>query len=350
MFIASIAVTILVTVLFMHALRPVAISLHLVDRPGGRKEHVGDVPIIGGVSMFLGVSVGLLIYPGLEIEFLYLMAASGLLVFIGIIDDRFAVPASVRLIAQLSAVLIMVYGGNLIMLDIGDPLFIGTIPLGPFSLIATALMFMTVINAFNLIDGLDGLAGSIVAISLLAIAATSDVASSTFLVACVSACAVAGFLMFNFPAGNERKYRAFMGDAGSTFLGLVIVWLTVSICQGPERAISPVTGLWFAALPLFDLLTCFVRRIARGQSPFTSGRDHFHHLLGRNGMSVRQVLGVLVLIHSFYVCVGIGGHLAGISESITFTLWAIAGISQRSVIEAIGLFYTRISRRKGITA
>ena len=276
MFVASLAVTILVTVLFMLALRPVAISLNLVDSPGGRKEHVGDVPIIGGVSMFVGMSVGLLVIPGLEFEYLYLMAAGSLLVFVGLIDDRYGIPASVRLIGQLSAVLIVVYGGKLVMLDIGDPLFIGTIRLGPFSLIVTALIFMTVINAFNLIDGLDGLAGSMAVIAVLAIAATSDAGSSTFSVACICACAVVSYLIFNFPIGGKRTYRAFMGDSGSTFLGLVIVWLTVSVSQGAEREISPVTGLWFAALPLFDLLTCFVRRIARGESPFTSGRDHFH--------------------------------------------------------------------------
>jgi UDP-GlcNAc:undecaprenyl-phosphate GlcNAc-1-phosphate transferase len=348
-FAASLAVTTLITVLFMLALRPLAVSLNLVDRPGGRKEHVGDIPIIGGIAMFLGVSAGLLILPNLGFHYLYLFVASFLLVFIGLLDDRYGVPASVRLIAQLAAVLIMVYGGNLIMRDIGDPLFIGRIHLGPFALVATALMFMTVINAFNLIDGLDGLAGSMAFVALLAIAATSDLGSTVFAVASIGGAAVIGYLIFNFPLGRKRTYRAFMGDSGSTFLGILIVWLTVSICQGPQRTMSPVTGLWFAALPLYDLFTCFVRRIASGKSPLESGRDHFHHSLKRAGMDVRQVLGVLVLLQLIYAGFGIAGHYGGLSESIMFTAWAIVGISQRWVIRFCAGAYQRLSAGRHVS-
>lgn len=343
---ASIAVTTLVTVVFMLALRPMSVGLNLVDRPGGRKEHVGEIPIIGGISMFLGLSAGLLIVPDLGFEYIYLFAASFLLVFVGVIDDKYGVPASVRLIAQLAAVLIMVYGGGLIMNDIGDPLFIGTIQFGPFALVVTALIFMTVINAFNLIDGLDGLAGSMAFVALLAIASTSEFGSTTFAVAGITGAAVVGYLFFNFPLSRERTYRAFMGDSGSTFLGIVIVWLTVSICQGPQRQISPVTGLWFAALPLFDLLTCFVRRIASGKSPFESGRDHFHHTLMLAGMNVRQVLGVLVLIQLIYAGFGLAGHFFDVSESIMFTAWSVAGFSQQRVIRGCAALYQSTNRGK----
>ncbi len=348
MFAAPFSVTLLVTVLLMLALRPMAVGLNLVDRPGGRKKHVGDIPIIGGIAMFLGATAGLLIVPNIEFHYLYLFVASFLLVFIGLIDDRYVVPASVRMIAQLAAVLIMVYGGGLIMRDIGDPLFIGRIQLGPFALVATALIFMTVINAFNLIDGLDGLAGSMAFVAFLAIAATSEIGSTMFAVAGVAGAAVVGYLIFNFPIGRERTYRAFMGDSGSTFLGIIIVWLTVSICQGPQRAISPVTGLWFAALPLFDLFTCFVRRIASGKSPLSSGRDHFHHTLKKAGMDVRQVLGVLVLLQLIYAGFGIGGHLGGLSESIMFTAWAVAGIGQRWVIRSVARAYRHLNRGKPV--
>jgi UDP-GlcNAc:undecaprenyl-phosphate GlcNAc-1-phosphate transferase len=345
-FAASLIVTILVTVLFMLALRPMAVSVRLVDRPGGHKEHVGNVPIIGGIAMFVGVSAGLLILPDLESEYWYLIAASLLLVVVGLLDDRYGVPASVRLIAQLTAVLIMVYGGDLIMRDIGDPLYFGRIRLGPFSLIATALIFMTVINAFNLIDGLDGLAGSMAFVALLSIAATSDPGSTTFAVAGIAGAAVVGYLIFNFPLRMNRAYRAFMGDSGSTFLGIVIVWLTVSVCQGPQRQISPVTGLWFAALPLYDLFTCFVRRIASGKSPLTPGRDHFHHTLLRAGMDGRQVLGVLILIQLIYAGFGMAGHFAGVPESLMFTCWAIAGISQHRVIADCAVIYIRRKQRR----
>ena len=139
-----------------------------------------------------------------------------------------------------------------------------------------------------------------------------------------------------------------MGDSGSTFLGIVIVWLTVSICQGPQREISPVTGLWFTALPLFDLFTAFARRIVSGKSPLTSGRDHFHHMLMQAGMNVRQVLAVLVLIQLIYASFGIAGHYGGVAEPIMFTAWAVAGISQRWVIRSCAKAYRRMSRSSGI--
>jgi UDP-GlcNAc:undecaprenyl-phosphate GlcNAc-1-phosphate transferase len=330
----------------MLALRPLALSIDMVDRPGGHKSHVGDVPIIGGIAMYLGAAIGLILLSGLDPRSYYLLLAGGLLVIIGLLDDKFSLAASVRMVAQLAAVLIMVFGAGLIMRDIGDPLWTGTIRLGFLALPITALMFITVINAFNLVDGVDGLAGSLAIIALLGIAGVAGVGSAAFAIATVFIAAVSGFLVFNFPVGNKRPYRAFMGDSGSTFIGLAIVWLTVSICQGPSRQISPVTGLWFAALPLYDLFTCFCRRIAKGGSPFMSGVDHFHHVLLRSGMTVREVVGTLAMLQLLYVGFAIATHLAGVSDPIVFAAWAVVGIGQFLVIRACATVFGLRHRSK----
>jgi UDP-GlcNAc:undecaprenyl-phosphate GlcNAc-1-phosphate transferase len=233
------------------------------------------------------------------------------------------------------------------MRDIGDPLWIGVIRTGPLALIVTALMYVTVINAFNLVDGIDGLAGSMALVAVAGIAIVAGTESNSMATAAVFMGTIAGYLMFNFPVGNARPYRAFMGDAGSTFIGLSVVWLTVSVCQGPDRQISPVTGLWFAALPLYDLITCFCRRIANGRSPFTSGVDHFHHTLLQAGMTVRQVVATLVSLQILYVGFAILAHYAGVSDSAVFTIWAVAGISQFTLIKG---FATLFRRRTGVTA
>jgi len=331
----------MVTVIFMLAMQPLALSIDLVDRPGGHKNHVGTVPIVGGIAMYLGASVGLLLLPVLEASSYQLLLAGGLLVAVGLLDDRFALPASVRLVAQLAAVLIMVFGAGLLMRDIGDPLWIGDIRLGFLSLPITALMFIAVINAFNLVDGIDGLAGSLAIIALLGIAGVSGLDSPVFALAAVFIAAVAGYLLFNFPIGKVRPYRAFMGDSGSTFIGIVVVWLTVSICQGPTRQISPVTGLWFAALPLYDLFTCFCRRIANGKSPFTSGVDHFHHTLLRAGMTVREVVGTLAFLQLLYVGFAIATHLADVPGPVVFAVWAVVGIGQFLIIRAVAALFGR---------
>jgi UDP-GlcNAc:undecaprenyl-phosphate GlcNAc-1-phosphate transferase len=334
-------IALLVTVLFMLALRPLALSIDMVDRPGGHKSHVGDVPIIGGIAMYIGAAIGLILLSDLDPRSYFLLLAGGMLVFIGLLDDKFSLAASIRIVAQLAAVLIMVFGAGLIMRDIGDPLWMGTIRLGFLALPITALMFITVINAFNLVDGVDGLAGSLAIIALFGITGVADIGSPAFAIAAVFIAVVSGYLVFNFPVGNKRPYRAFMGDSGSTFIGLAIVWLTVSICQGSTRQISPVTGLWFAALPLYDLFTCFCRRIAEGGSPFQSGADHFHHALLRSGMTVREVVGTLAMLQLLYVGFAIATHLVGVSDPIVFTVWAVVGIGQFLVIRGCAAIFRR---------
>jgi UDP-GlcNAc:undecaprenyl-phosphate GlcNAc-1-phosphate transferase len=344
MTIAAILTTTLLTVLLMLAFRPLAQAIGLIDKPGGRKRHVGEVPIIGGVAMYLGVVVGVALLPDVGSSFSLLLGAGGLLILIGVIDDRFGLPATVRLVAQLVAVLIMVFGAGIVMKDIGDPLWIGRIRLGPFSLFVTALIFASVINAYNMADGLDGLAGSMVMVALLAIAIVAGAASPVQGLALVVAGAVAAYLVFNLPIEKNRPVHAFMGDAGSTFLGLCVVWLTVSVCQGPDRVISPVNALWFAAVPVFDLFTCFVRRIVAGRSPFHSGRDHLHHILRDSGMTVPGVVVTLVSLQVAYAIFGIATAAMSVTESLVFTIWAVLGIGQLTLIRAIANLYRRSTK------
>ena len=122
-----------VTAAFMFALRPLASSFGLLDHPGGRKAHVGNVPIIGGLAMFIGVFVGLTLMQGPSAELFSLFVACLLLVVIGGIDDKFSLPRSVRFAAQISAVLIMIYSGGLQLHDAGDPFGTGILSMGRLS-------------------------------------------------------------------------------------------------------------------------------------------------------------------------------------------------------------------------
>jgi len=122
----AIAVALIVTIAFMFALRPLAKRAGLVDRPGGRKLRSGDIPIIGGLAMFVGIFSGLSIL-GLDLNFLLsIFIASLLLVVIGVIDDKYPLPAEARLLKQVAIVLIMVYGADLYLADMGDPFGIGS--------------------------------------------------------------------------------------------------------------------------------------------------------------------------------------------------------------------------------
>ena len=349
--IPALFVAFVVTVAFMLVLHPFAPKIGLVDQPGGRKLHDGNVPVIGGIAMFIGMFVGILVgsyllSPPMS-EILSAVVAAFLLVSIGAIDDNIALPTYTRMLAQVSAVLIMVYGGKLQLTDIGDPFGTGVISMGRFSLIFTMLVSVAVINAYNLIDGVDGLAGSMVLLALLPASIVAGIGHPYGATALIVVASVIGFLLFNFPFKWNRTTLSFMGDAGSTLLGFTIVWIMIGIAQGAgaaqgtESLISPVHCLWFAAIPIFDCFTCFILRIRQKKSPFTPGRDHFHHILNNGGFGTRQVLGILVGLQSLYTIIGLAGYFSGTPDYVMFAAWSVLGISQRQIVRVIVNSYRR---------
>ena len=333
---ASALIAFATTTVLMVALRPLAFTVGLLDAPGGRKFHQGYVPIIGGLAMFAGVFTGLLLlpYPASPIHSIF--AASLILVVVGGVDDRFHLPASVRISSQIVATLLMVYGAGLKLSDIGDPFGTGIISMGSFSLVFTMLVTLTMINAYNLVDGADGLAGALTLIALLSVALVSDIHQPSAAAALTVSSAIVGFLLFNFPTPWNQRLRSFMGDAGSTMLGFAVVWITLGVSQGEARAISPVHCLWFASIPIYDCLTCFVRRAMKGRSPFSPGRDHFHHILFRGGFGVRQALAILTGLQLLYALIAIVAHFAGVADVVMFTAWSLLFVTQRKVIRQIG--------------
>jgi UDP-GlcNAc:undecaprenyl-phosphate/decaprenyl-phosphate GlcNAc-1-phosphate transferase len=313
-------VAFVVTLLFHFAMRPVAHALGLVDRPGGHKIHVGVVPVIGGLCMYLGLLVSVPLVDPPVFGAMPFLVAAGLLTFIGVIDDRFDLSPRVRLIAQGTAGLILCLGTGLMADNLGNILFLGDISLGVFALPFTVLVTISVINAFNMLDGRDGLAGG-VALASIAAAALASIAfggGAGLTLASVSMAALLAFLLFNFPFAFNRPVRTFMGDAGSTLLGFIVVWLGLRLAHGPEQVISPVTALWIAALPIFDLFISFGRRLAKGQSPLTPDREHFHHILQRAGLTDREILVFMAGTAFIVAMTGILAHRAGVHDGVLF--------------------------------
>ncbi len=323
----------------MFALHPLALRIGLVDHPGGRKRHDGTVPIIGGLAIFGGMIVGEILVGPPSGGYLSALVAGFLLVSIGVIDDRISLPPVTRIITQLAVVLIMIFGAGLQLSDIGDPFGTGLISMGRFTVLFTLVVSLTLINAYNFVDGLDGLAGSMALIALLSVAIVAGPNNAFGAAALIAAATTVGFLVFNFPVRWNRSVRSFMGDAGSTLLGLSIVWLTLGIAQGEARVISPVHCLWFAAVPIFDCLSCFVCRILKKKSPFTPGRDHFHHALRRGELGGRQILAILAGLQITYASVGLLGHYFAVPDVALFIAWSVLGLSQRVVIRNIAKYH-----------
>ena len=291
----------------LFALRPIAYAVNLLDRPGGHKTHHGVVPIVGGLGMLVGVLFGVLSQPGPIGPLQQYLFSAGLLVVVGMLDDRFDLTAGLRLVAQFAAVLPMFFGAGVRLTSFGDLVGIGSLDVPQYSFVATVVVTMAAINAFNMLDGLDGLAGGIGLVAaglMLAMFGGSAEPGTAHLLAALCG-AIGGFLLFNMPVPWNRGVRCFMGDAGSTLLGFSLAWITIGASQGASRLAAPVTMVWLVAVPATDLVWTVIRRVARGQSPAHADNEHMHHMLLRAGLGVRTVFLALIGVGLLFAVVGV---------------------------------------------
>ena len=310
------------------ALRPVAIAVDLVDRPGGRKIHHGDVPVVGGLAMFLGIvlGMGLSQLPGDSSG--AFLAACAILVTVGLIDDRFELSPWTRLAGQIAAAVVLVIGSGAMVVTLGNPFGAGLVHFSEYGAIAfTIFIVIAAINAFNMLDGTDGLAGTVALTSFLAIAFVSYTAGliMPLSISLVMIGAVGAFLLFNVPLRENATARCFMGDAGSTLLGFSVAWLCIQISQGVTRPVTSVTTLWFVALPLYELVWSTIRRVIRGGSPFKADTDHFHHLLLKAGFGPRGAFAVFATLTSVLAGVGLLCRHFELSDRASLLLLAVLG-------------------------
>lgn len=327
-FLASALAGFLVTLIAMIALRPVAVAIELVDRPGGRKTHHGNVPIVGGLAMLLGIIVGFALLPGASAPSGLFAAACALLVVLGLLDDRFELSAAARLVAHGLIISAVAAGSGLVVNTIGNPFGTGTIEFSGVSAYLCTLVFVAgAVNAFNMLDGMDGLAGAMALVALVAFISVGLSAGQMNAVglAILSCGVIVGFLIFNIPARFNRQVRCFMGDGGSTLLGFILATIGISLSQGRDNAVSPVHVLWFAAMPIYELLWTMLRRVSRGRSPFSADREHMHHLLLDAGFGVRAAFIALLCFGVFWSSVGLALGLFGAPDWISFVSFLACG-------------------------
>jgi UDP-GlcNAc:undecaprenyl-phosphate GlcNAc-1-phosphate transferase len=315
----------------MFVLRPLAKEIGLVDIPGGRKRHGVAVPLTGGVAMSLAIGLASSISDQPDF-FVPIILAIFLLVFVGTIDDKYDLRYGVRLIAQAVAAMLVVFGAGIQVSSL-EQSFFTTVELGPLAALFSLLFIVTLINAFNVIDGIDGLAGGLSLISLTTLALLAN-GCDVFGLAIVAASAVSGFLIFNLPLGVNRPIRSFMGDAGSTFLGLTVATIGISMTQSPMCEVPPVIGLWLVAVPVYDLFSAAIRRVMQKRSPFAPDHEHLHHVLMGADLNARGVLTVMLAIAVAFAGLGLAGHFAGVQQGIMLIGW----------LSGLGLYYQVLRR------
>lgn len=313
--------------LAMFALRPLAIAVKLIDRPGERKLHAGEVPVVGGLGMLLGMVLGMGLLPLPDWTAGTLLAASSILVTVGLIDDRFELSPWTRLPVQIASAVVLIIGARAAVATVGSP-FGEEIQLdGIVSFVFTVVIIVAAINAFNMLDGMDGLAGALAIVSLAALAflAHAGGAVAALSVSVVMMGAVAAFLLSNLPISFNRDVRCFMGDSGSTLLGISVAWLCIAVSQAPDHAARPVTMLWVVALPLYELSWTVIRRTIRGISPFKPDNGHLHHLVLQAGFGVRGAFVLFVALAVLLAFFGVTVDRLGMSDSWSFALLISVG-------------------------
>jgi len=321
---ASYALAFLVCCALLYGLRPVAVRIGLVDEPTGRKSHHGAVPLVGGVAMFCGFALAALTLDIGLMAYRSFFAAAAILVMVGILDDMHELSSRARFGAQILAAALMAYWGGVVLHDLGA---LGGAD-GPFLLSGWEIVFTVfatvgVINALNMSDGVDGLAGGLSLIALLGMAHVADaaglVAERSLLV--MLSVVVVGFLLFNLRLPWRQRALVFMGDAGSMFLGFAITWFFIAMSQGENRAMAPVTALWLLMIPLFDTVWLILWRFSQGRSPTSSDVGHLHHVLQMTGMRAATSVWVILAIAALGALVGLAAEAGGVAESTMFYLF-----------------------------
>ncbi len=298
-----------------------AIAYGLTDKPDNRKKHIGEIPLTGGLAIFLALVFAELAAPG-ELMPPMLFGLCFVLVILGLVDDYKNLSARCRLYFQVAVATLMVVLADVRIESLGA-LFGGSdVQFGYVaSLLFTVMCTVGVINAINMIDGLDGLSGSLLAVTLssmgvLAMAnGNTDTALTLF---SISGCLLA-FLFYNSRVIRERA-TVFLGDSGSMMLGLVLVWYLVDMTQGTDPAISTVAAGWLFGLPLMDTVAVMMGRVIEKRSPFEAGRDHLHHRLRSRNLSVGSVVLTMLAMHCALVLVGTVN--AATTENDTWLFWA----------------------------
>jgi UDP-GlcNAc:undecaprenyl-phosphate/decaprenyl-phosphate GlcNAc-1-phosphate transferase len=278
----------------------------LYDLPGERKIHSAPVPSLGGLGIFVGFTIGLLLFTNIAEAasvFQYIMATFIIIFFFGIKDDILMLSPMKKLLGQVAVAGILMWKANLLITNMHGFIYINTIP-PAISYLLTGFTILVIMNAFNLIDGVDGLAASISIISCVSFGIFFLLNGDNFyalLAFCFTASLMA-FLIYNFPPA-----RIFMGDTGAMLSGAVNAILVIRFIETatissilPVLA-SPAIGFGILLLPLLDTLRVFGIRILHGRSPFSPDRNHLHHLLLDLGFSHKKITLSLVTLSIVFI-------------------------------------------------
>jgi UDP-N-acetylmuramyl pentapeptide phosphotransferase/UDP-N-acetylglucosamine-1-phosphate transferase len=301
---------------------------NLLDEPNFRAVHTNLTPRLGGMAIFAGFMSAVTIFGDVTPQIQRLLASTLILFFIGLKDDISSVSAFKKFFVQILATGIVMFLGDIKINDFQG--FLGIYQIDDrFAYAFTFLVIVGLINAFNLIDGLDGLAGTLILISTTAfgyfffVYGGAQYAPFAIVAFCLMG-GILGFLRYNF-----HKAIIFMGDTGSLVCGMIVSVMAIEFVQMKAVDSAPSLAVAILIIPVFDTARVFAKRIFNGRSPFMPDKNHVHHILINAGLSQIQTVLVLAILNvvtiiTAYLMAPMGNNFLLIFFSAYFLIFFIS--------------------------
>ena len=330
--VAAMVVAMLVCFMTSPLVKNFAHKVGAIDVPkDARRMHKVPIPRLGGLAIFLGFMVSTLLFVPMTKQLQGILLGAVIIVVLGVVDDITPLHAGLKFFVQIVAALIPVLHGVTISV-LSNPNVFSENPwwfLNGWSIPVTVIWIVAITNSVNLIDGLDGLAVGVSAISsatfLIISLIVAESGISLLCAAILGACI--GFLPY-----NRNPAKMFMGDTGSTFLGFILATISVQGMFKMYAIISFAVPFLILGLPIFDTVFAFTRRIAHGQNPMKADRGHVHHRLIDMGLNQKQAVATLYVIST----------ILGLSAVVLTTSGEIKAMLLMLALCTVGLVASRV--------
>ena len=310
--------------------KKMAYKVGAIDVPkDNRRMHKVPIPRLGGLAIFFGFFLSVLLFAEIDRSTRGILIGAVMIVVLGILDDIMTLRALPKFVVQIAAAGVAVYYGNVIQF-LSNPILTSPDPylnLGKWAVPVTIIWIVAITNAVNFIDGLDGLAVGVSAISSATLLVTAILVSEAnvaiILAALLGACL--GFIPY-----NMNPAKIFMGDTGSTFLGYVLATVSIQGLFKLYAIISFAVPFLILGVPIFDICFAILRRLAKGQNPMKADRGHIHHRLIDMGFNQKQTVAIAYMITAIL-------GLAAVVLTSSGALRALFLIGAIIIVGAIGL-------------
>ena len=293
---AALVCAMVVSFIMCPLVKSFAYKIGAIDVPkDSRRMHKKPVPRLGGLAIFLGFMVSILLFVHIDHQMKGILLGAVIIVVLGVVDDMTPLRAKFKFLVQICAALVAVYHGVVIEI-LTNPNVFSDAPywsLGWMKYPVTVLWIVGVTNAVNLIDGLDGLASGVSTISAMTMLVIAILVSEQQVAIVMAALAGAclGFMPY-----NKNPAKMFMGDTGSTFLGFMLSTISIYGLFKMYAIISFAVPFLVLGLPIFDICFAVIRRVSHGQSPMHADRGHVHHRLIDMGFSQKQAVAIAYML------------------------------------------------------